>query len=103
MTPSQREQWGEHLVRNPSPAQIMVRQVYPRFTDYAAEDFAFTVESARPLDIRELAVIGVITVTERDTLLAAQKQLRLSSAPPDCARAAADSGDQRQQNPASRK
>ncbi|HIJ86130.1 MAG TPA: hypothetical protein HPP97_00440 [Desulfuromonadales bacterium] len=70
MTPAQREQWEEHLVRNPSPVQVMVRRAYGRSTDYAAEDFAFTVESARPVDIKELADIGVITIKERDTLLA---------------------------------
>ena len=70
MTPSQREQWEEHLVRNPSPVQVMVRRVYGRLTDYAAEDFAFTVQSARPVDIKELAVIGLITIKERDNLLA---------------------------------
>ena len=69
MTPVQRDQWEEHLVRNPSPLQVMVRRVYGRSTDYAAEDFAFTVQSARPVDIKELAVIGVITIKERDTLL----------------------------------
>lgn len=70
MTPGQREQWEDHLVRNPSPLQVMVRRVYGRSTDYAAEDFAFTVQSARPTDIKELAVIGLITIKERDTLLA---------------------------------
>jgi hypothetical protein len=74
MITAQREQWVEHLVRNPSPVQVMVRRVYGRLTDYAAEDFAFTVESARPVDIKELAVIGLITIKERDTLLATQHQ-----------------------------
>ncbi len=72
MTPVQRDQWEEHLVRNPSPLQVMVRRVYSRSTDYAAEDFAFTVQSARPVDIKALAVIGVITIKERDTLLAVE-------------------------------
>lgn len=82
MTSVQREQWKEHLVRNPSPVQIMVRRVYGRLTDYAAEDFAFTVESARPVDIKELAVVGLITIKERDTLLATQNQRQSSSMHP---------------------
>lgn len=82
MTPAQRVQWEEHLVRNPSPVQVMVRRVYGRITDYAAEDFAFTVESGRPVDIKELAVIGLITITERDTLLATQNQRQSSSTHP---------------------
>lgn len=70
MTPDQREHWEDHLVRNPSPLQVMVRRVYARPADYAAEDFAFSVQSARPVDIKELAAIGLITIKERDTLLA---------------------------------
>jgi hypothetical protein len=70
MTPLQHDQWEVHLMRNPTPLQVMVRRVYGRSTDYAAEDFAFTVQSARPVDIKELAVIGLITIKERDTLLA---------------------------------
>ena len=70
MTAAQREQWEEHLARNPSPVQIMVRRVYGRSADYTAEDFAFSVQTPRPVDIEELAVIGLITVKERDTLLA---------------------------------
>ena len=85
MTPGQREQWQEHLERNPSPVQVMVRRVYGRSADFAAEDFAFTVESARPVDINELAVIGLITVRERDTLLAAQSRRQLTLASPGCA------------------
>jgi hypothetical protein len=81
MTPAQRDQWEEHLVRNPSPVQVMVRHVYGRLTDYAAEDFAFTVQTARPVDIKELAVIGLITIKERDNLLATQN-LRQSSSHP---------------------
>lgn len=84
MKPDQREQWEEHLARNPNPLQVMVRRVYGRLADYAAEDFAFTVEAARPVDINELAAIGVITIKERDTLLAAQNQRQSSPTPPGC-------------------
>ncbi|MFZ4854822.1 MAG: hypothetical protein ACOYL3_00365 [Desulfuromonadaceae bacterium] len=86
MTPAQHEQWEDHLVRYPSPLQTMVRRVYGRSSDYAAEDFAFTVEYARPVDIRELAAIGLITIKESDSLLAmaiphqAGHPLRLNSA-----------------------
>ncbi|HIJ95501.1 MAG TPA: hypothetical protein HPP94_07160 [Desulfuromonadales bacterium] len=78
MTPGQREQWEDHLARNPSPVQVMVRRAYGRPTDYAAEDFAYSVQSARPVDIKELAVIGLITIKERDTLLAMEIPRQIS-------------------------
>ena len=92
MTPAQRKQWEEYLELNPNPVQDMVRRVYDRSADYASEDFAFTVEFARPVDIKELAVLGLITIKERDALLDEQRQHQPSSAPPGCARVVAGSG-----------
>jgi hypothetical protein len=70
MTPKQQTRWGAHLEQNPSPLQNMVRQNYPLPSDHASEDFAFTVEYARPVDIEELARMNLITPAERDTMLA---------------------------------
>ncbi|MDD2898149.1 MAG: hypothetical protein PHI31_05490 [Desulfuromonadaceae bacterium] len=92
LTQAQREQWKEHLVLNPSPVQVMVRRVYGRFDDYVAEEFAFTVGAARPVDIKEFAILGLITNKERDTLLAVQNQSRSSSLPSGCTYAASGSG-----------
>lgn len=77
MTWQQREQWHNHLNENPSPLQEMVRRVYPYGSDWAGEDFAYTVEHARDVDLEALARITVITEKERDTLIAA----RLSEPP----------------------
>ena len=77
MSPKQRDKWAGHLDNNPAPIQAMVRRVYPHPEDYATEDFAFTVEYARPVDIRELARLGILSTLECDTLLsglAADKQ-----------------------------
>ena len=85
MSPAQREEWEEHLERNPSPLQVMVRQVYQNPADYDTEDFAFTVEYARRVDIEELAHLNIITVEERDAILeqlqpAPQQQVTQGSA-----------------------
>lgn len=69
MTPPQRAQWHEHLALHPSPLQHMVRSVYKDPSQFESEDFAFTVEYARPVDIEELARLQVITGQERDALL----------------------------------
>jgi hypothetical protein len=76
MSSKQREEWSQHLENNPTQLQIMVRQVYPNPADYESEDFAFTVEYARPVDIQELASLKLITEQERDRILA-----KLSPAP----------------------
>ena len=73
MSQKQREEWGEHLNHNPSPLQTMVRHVYQNPAEYGTEDFAFTVEYARPVDIRELAQLQLITDEECDTMLAELK------------------------------
>lgn len=69
MTQDQRQQWEAHLYQYPSPLQMMVRRVYPRGSDYKTEDFAFTVQHARKVDIEALASIKVITEMERDALI----------------------------------
>lgn len=69
MSNDQRREWEEHLFEYPSPLQVMVRRVYPRGSSYGTEDFAYTVEHARKVDIEALARIKVITDTERDALL----------------------------------
>jgi hypothetical protein len=69
MSQEQRGQWRAHLTSNPSHLQGMVRRVYSRPADYDTEDFAFTVEFARPVDIEELARLKIISVQERDAIL----------------------------------
>lgn len=69
MSPKQRQEWEGHLFEHPSPLQAMVRSVYARGSSYGTEDFAYTVEHARKVDIEALARIKVITDRERDALL----------------------------------
>jgi hypothetical protein len=76
MSPRQRTLWRLHLAENPSPLQQMVRRNDPPSTEYNSEDFAFTVEYARPVDIQELATLNIITAAEEETIL---KELRLRS------------------------
>jgi len=82
---AQRKQWHQHLEENPSPLQAMVRKVYPLPSDYDSEDFAFTVQHARQVDIEELVRMKIITLEERDTLIAALKPHRLPVALQGCA------------------
>lgn len=74
MNESQREQWRSHLRQNPSPLQAMVRRVYSQNYDYDTEDFAFTVEFARQVDLEALATVNVIGSDERDAIM---KDLRM--------------------------
>jgi hypothetical protein len=76
MSPTQRAQWGEHLESHPTSLRDMVRRVYPRPADYDTEDFAFTVEYARTVDIEELTRLNLITVKERDVLLTKLKPVQ---------------------------
>ena len=73
MSEAQREEWGLHLGRNPSPLQGMVRNIYRNPADFDSEDFAFTVEYARPADIRKLAQMKLISDGECDAILAELK------------------------------
>ena len=70
MSLTQRGEWIEHLEDNPSPMREMVRSLYRKVTDHDPEDFAFTVEYARPVDLEKLASMNLITTQERDELLA---------------------------------
>jgi len=78
MNAEQRELWKQHLVANPTPLQDMVRRVYKSPAQYDTEDFAFTIEYARPVDIEELATLNLITAEERDAIL---KEPRLMQHP----------------------
>ena len=69
MNQKQHEQWLEHLRKRPSPLQSMVRRLYGPEADLDSEDFAFTVQNARPVDLEELARLNIITPLERDALL----------------------------------
>ena len=69
MSTDQQQQWEGHLFEYPSPLQAMVRRVYPLSSSYGTEDFAYTVEHARKVDIEALARIKIITNAERDALL----------------------------------
>jgi hypothetical protein len=74
MSRAQQQHWADHLQSDPTPLQNMVRQVYRRPADFATEDFAFTVEFARPSDLIELARMKIITPQECETLLAEQRR-----------------------------
>lgn len=69
MTSEQRFEWRKYLESNPSPLQVMVRSTYSNPEEHDAEDFAFTVEYPRQIDLEELAKLKVITPEERDALL----------------------------------
>lgn len=69
MKQAQRDRWRAHLVSYPSPVQDMVRRVYPRSADHDTEDFAFTMEYPRRVDIEALAGLKLITEEERDAIL----------------------------------
>jgi hypothetical protein len=81
MSPGQREMWRVHLSINPTPLQDMVRSVYSRPADYDTEDFAFTVEYPRPVDIEQLARLKIISDQERDAILDEQYLLQHRGAP----------------------
>ena len=70
MSSRQQEQRVEHLRLHPSLLQKMVRHVYHNPSEFDTEDFAFTVEYARAVDIRELARLNLISASECDTILA---------------------------------
>jgi hypothetical protein len=74
MDAKQREEWRAHLERNPTPLQSMVRELYQKPDDYGTEDFAFTVEYARPVDLQELARLNLISAQECETLISEQKR-----------------------------
>lgn len=73
MNQQQREQWMSYLAQHPSPLQQMVRSVYSQPEEYDTEDFAFTIEYARPSDIQELAKLNLITPQESDQIVAQLK------------------------------
>jgi hypothetical protein len=69
MTPQQRNGWRKHLILNPSPIQEMVRGTYGDPATWEAEDFAFTVQYSRPVDIEMLARLEVIKPDEKEIML----------------------------------
>lgn len=73
MSTKQRADWMDHLDQNPTPLRNMVRRVYEKETDHDAEDFAFSIEYARPLEIEVLCRMNLITTDERDKILAKLK------------------------------
>ena len=86
MDAKQREEWRAHLERNPTPLQTMVREIYHNPNDYGTEDFAFTVEYARPVDLQELARLNLISARECETLISGLKRIQRSANPNDSAR-----------------
>jgi len=72
MDAKQRKEWVEHLDYNPTPLRALVRRTYQKPADYETEDFAFTVEYARAVDIRQLARMNLISAEERETILTQQ-------------------------------
>jgi hypothetical protein len=69
MSPEQRNQWCMHLDTNPTPLRKMVRYVYTPRDNYPSEDFAFTVEFARQVDIEALGSLKIISAQERTAIL----------------------------------
>jgi hypothetical protein len=74
LNPKQRLDWGRHLGQHPSPLQDMVRSTYSNPEEFAAEDFAFTVEYARSIDLEKLWQMTVITQEECQLLLAERRR-----------------------------
>jgi hypothetical protein len=74
MNQKQRLDWAQHLGQHPSPLQDMVRSAYRNPEDFAAEDFAFTVEYARSIDLEKLSQMTIITQEECQLLLAEQRR-----------------------------
>jgi hypothetical protein len=99
MSPQQRNDWQEHLALNPSPLQGMVRSLYSRPADHDPEDFAFTVEYARPIDIEELARLKIINDQERDAILKERHRDYHRAAPRGSALLSAAGPDLSQQGP----
>lgn len=69
----QRDHWVEHLLKNPSSVQDLVRSSYRNPGDYDSEDFAFTMQQLRPIDILELTRMNVVTEPEGEILLSLTK------------------------------
>jgi hypothetical protein len=86
---NQRKQWQTHLEEHPTPLQTLVRRVYPLPSDHDAEDFAFTVQHARQVDIEELVRMKIITSEERAALIAALQPPRHPAVLQGCALPAA--------------
>jgi hypothetical protein len=73
MTPQQKLDWAAHLDDNPTPLRDMVRRVYERPAEHPTEEFAFSVEFARTVDVEELARLQLLTEAERDKILDTMK------------------------------
>lgn len=99
MSPEQRAHWRVHLDMNPTPLQDMVRKVYRNPADHETEDFAFTVQKARPVDIEELSWLKIITPQERDALLKEHYPQKLAGEPQNSARLSTGSSDLSQNVP----
>lgn len=70
MSDTQRQGWTDYLAANPSPDQETVRRNYLHPQEFPAEDFAFTIQHARPADYRELEHLHLLTGQESDALVA---------------------------------
>ena len=64
LTKEQKKGWCRHLQENPSRWQALVRSVYADAGTYDDEDFAYTVEFPRKVDVEELARLAIITEDE---------------------------------------
>jgi hypothetical protein len=64
MNLDQQADWVSHLVRNPAPWQMMVRLTYRNPKSHDPEDFAYTIQFARPADIEMLADLGLMSRDE---------------------------------------
>lgn len=83
MSKRQQELWRIYLVMNPTPLQTMVRTTYPQATDWDTEDFAFTIQYARPADIEELVKLDVISAEDGEKILKILPQVRHAIPPPE--------------------
>lgn len=69
MKSAQREAWRKHLADNPSPLQEFVVKNYEDPATHDAEFFAFVVSNPRPIDLRKLAELSVISSEEAEAII----------------------------------
>jgi hypothetical protein len=79
----QRQWWGAHLDENTTPVRLMVRSSYRRPREWDSEDFAFTLQYARPCDVQELAKLKLISDQERDHILLQLPKVKHGFEPPN--------------------
>jgi hypothetical protein len=64
LTKEQKEGWCHYLQKNPSRWQALVRSIYTDARSYDDEDFAYSVEFPRKIDVEALSRLAIITEDE---------------------------------------